>query len=1150
MDSIRLNKKIIIIMLFFAISIFLNSKIIYAATYYMPDDFANLRTAVAGMNGGDTLIIRDGTYSGDNNALWQFAVPPSGTADQYTTIKAEHDGEAIFPDSFLRMANVADQHYVSYEGLKSESSVRISGADHIKFLRCSFTMNVSGLSNDNCFSAGSSEYILLEDCWAWGGNHYAFLIGGDHIVLRRCVVRIDRIDCSWPMAAFSMYSSNNTVLQNCIVIDSDHDEYWFNTDERGPSFYVHHGATNVIIDSCIGLNNDNYFTGGSPGAGWDIKNSVAWSIKNRGIGARSDNGLSPGGYNINHCTMGGLVGYGVDSWGGTAGTTDVTNSIFYNISDTALHSGDIAGSSSDNNVLYANGQNYNGFSAFPNDYCSENSNAIDPIDGTPGNGIPALKYLVRIEDGSNLDGTASDGGDRGATIIKRMGKSGTFWGEPGYNLLQDGTNGQADENLWPFPNEDIIRQHMRAYSYDNGNLSGARGFCTGTSMDGSPQTLTKYIWEYLGNPIPPEIYGSQQQNTPPVANAGADPTVTDSDNNGSEEVTLDASGSYDSDGSIAGYVWSENGQQKATGESPTVILTTGVAHEIQLIVIDNLGATGEDTVQITVNPPAGDNTPPVISDVQAGNMSTQSATITWTTDEPSSSKAEYGESNNYGLEVTDLSLVTNHTISVSGLLQETAYHFKVISSDSSGNTSESDDFTFTTGAQSAQMNTLQDFEDTVLWQPGGSQDPTGNGRGWAFLSAGSGDMLEIDNIGANGTNNSLKLTFASSNDSVYFRSNDKITDHMPEAENANRMSFYVRFPEGFPIQPLPFRYDTWQLGTFIHDPDNWDDTHSATSEDDHGIHHYYSRLTIEQVGDGWVKYIVNTHPDQANYSGSTVPPDIPYYFDNFGRFCFHFGPEAGGPNPGRPFTIWIDEIKFYYDDGSVGGQIHNGGQDDAGFDGQFFADTTGQDNIPPGDVTAFNAVSGNSQVALSWTNPADTDFEGVMIRCGTDDYPANYQEGTLVCDQIGQPGSSDAFVHSDGVQNGTTYYYSAFTYDDNSNYSSTAHASATPEENPGANQAPIVTITSSYTGEANSRVNFTSSVEDPDGQIISCHWDFGDGDGNDNCNATTHTYSKPGSYTVTATSTDDDGATGADSINVLISPDVTPPKIVSAVPVQ
>lgn len=171
------------------------------------------------------------------------------------------------------------------------------------------------------------------------------------------------------------------------------------------------------------------------------------------------------------------------------------------------------------------------------------------------------------------------------------------------------------------------------------------------------------------------------------------------------------------------------------------------------------------------------------------------------------------------------------------------------------------------------------------------------------------------------------------------------------------MSFYVRFPAGFPIQTLPFRYDTWQLGTYIHDPGDWSDTYQATSEDDYGIHHYYHRLTMEEVGDGWVKYIVTTQPDQANYSGSTVPPDISHYFDSFGRFYFHFGPEAGGPAVPSPFTIWIDEIKFYHDDGTVGGQIHLGGQDDVGFDGEFIADSGGgvpqPDIIPPDPPTGL-----------------------------------------------------------------------------------------------------------------------------------------------------------------------------------------------------
>ncbi len=249
---------------------------------------------------------------------------------------------------------------------------------------------------------------------------------------------------------------------------------------------------------------------------------------------------------------------------------------------------------------------------------------------------------------------------------------------------------------------------------------------------------------------------------------------------------------------------------------------------------------------------------------------------------------------------------------------------------------------------------LQDFEDGILWQPGGNQDTKGYERGWAFTQSGQQDKIEIDTIGANGTNKSLKVTFSSPTcDQIYFRSDDKYKDHMPEAAGANRLSFYVRFNNDFPIQTLPFRYDTWQLGTYIHNPDDWLDLHIATSESDNGIHHYYHRVTIEKVGDGWIKYIFNTHPDQANYSGSTVPPNRPEYYDNFGRFYFHFGPGAGGPDPKRPFTIWIDEIKFYYDDGAIGGQVHDGGQDDAGFNGEFFPDAI-LDTTPPSPPTGVN----------------------------------------------------------------------------------------------------------------------------------------------------------------------------------------------------
>ena len=88
-------------------------------------------------------------------------------------------------------------------------------------------------------------------------------------------------------------------------------------------------------------------------------------------------------------------------------------------------------------------------------------------------------------------------------------------------------------------------------------------------------------------------------NQPPVASAGPDQTIADSDLAPGESVTLDGRGSTDSDGTIATYVWSDAGTQVATGPNPTVTLPDG-NHLITLTVTDNNGATATDTVAINV----------------------------------------------------------------------------------------------------------------------------------------------------------------------------------------------------------------------------------------------------------------------------------------------------------------------------------------------------------------------------------------------------------------------------------------------------------------------------------------------------------------------------------------------------------------------
>ncbi len=100
-------------------------------------------------------------------------------------------------------------------------------------------------------------------------------------------------------------------------------------------------------------------------------------------------------------------------------------------------------------------------------------------------------------------------------------------------------------------------------------------------------------------------------NQPPVADAGPDQTVGDTDNTGGELVTLDGSGSSDTEGPIAQYAWFDaGGVQIAAGATPDVPLDVGT-HTITLTVTDGGGATGSDTVVVTVDPfDPSTNTPP------------------------------------------------------------------------------------------------------------------------------------------------------------------------------------------------------------------------------------------------------------------------------------------------------------------------------------------------------------------------------------------------------------------------------------------------------------------------------------------------------------------------------------------------------------
>ncbi len=117
-----------------------------------------------------------------------------------------------------------------------------------------------------------------------------------------------------------------------------------------------------------------------------------------------------------------------------------------------------------------------------------------------------------------------------------------------------------------------------------------------------------------------------------------------------------------------------------------------------------LRATARDTsnntttsVSVTINV-SNDTTAPGLSNIQVNNISTSTAVVSWTTDEPSTSGVDYGLTTSYGLVANDGSLVTNHQIALTNLSSAATYHFRVRSADATGNLAISLDNSFTTAS--------------------------------------------------------------------------------------------------------------------------------------------------------------------------------------------------------------------------------------------------------------------------------------------------------------------------------------------------------------------------------------------------------------------------------------------------------------------
>ncbi len=485
----------------------------FAATYYIAPSgsdsgagssaspFRTLSHAMSAGSGGDTFILKDGTY---NYAGSEFNdVIKSGFSFSYTIIKAENDGGAVvtITDGLaMRNDSLPLQRYIQIEGIKFEGAYeKTIYGDHVKFLRCAFKGGPPSGNTANTVVGGNANgsnlarYILFEDCWFYGlgGRYKLVLFNAENIVVRRVVIRNDggwndAPSTSNPEAGFAIYNSSACEMQNLVIVDSDQDYYYYTS-----AFYLIHNPSAtpdhpvqgnrvrglIIVNTKeVGFQMEGVDTTDNSLTDSVVVNSQGWAYAwgsydnttfsvNRAAAIRKNSPFS------------GQQGGGFGYWG-SGGNITVTNSI---VSD------------------YTTGDDFNGISpTYFNTY--NNGSTTSGTGRLTSNPLSnGWLYPPRIEDGSTLKTAGSGGGQIGPRITTKIGTSGTLWGESGYNT-------DTGDALWPWPNEARIVKDL---------CSGVtRGFC-------GRESLTQYVWEALGqsSPFPNTSFSN--------SNSDPDPAVPD-----------------------------------------------------------------------------------------------------------------------------------------------------------------------------------------------------------------------------------------------------------------------------------------------------------------------------------------------------------------------------------------------------------------------------------------------------------------------------------------------------------------------------------------------------------------------------------------------------------------------------------------------
>jgi uncharacterized repeat protein (TIGR01451 family) len=190
------------------------------------------------------------------------------------------------------------------------------------------------------------------------------------------------------------------------------------------------------------------------------------------------------------------------------------------------------------------------------------------------------------------------------------------------------------------------------------------------------------------------------------------------------------------------------GSTRYTGSIPTTSGAPAADGSLSVAEGDAITATYVDaddgeggTGVVRTATAVADCTPPVITAVQATDVTGKSARITWTTDEKADSEVLYAQTPPPAAAASSVGLVTAHTVTISGLAECTEHVFSVQSTDAPGNVA-TDDAAGAYHTFSTLKNTQPVFDagDTPVAIP--DFDP--NGASSAISVADAKQVVDVD----------------------------------------------------------------------------------------------------------------------------------------------------------------------------------------------------------------------------------------------------------------------------------------------------------------------------------------------------------------------------------------------------------------------